>query len=115
MNRLQNIIHRLLPIALFLLGGSTASLAQVGEYRNEIALGVNGGYTMSNVGFNPDIPQTNLEGMTAGITLRYTCEKYFKSICALVAELNYTQMGWKEDLRNVDDMPVINPVTGMAE
>ena len=115
MNRLQNIIHRLLPIALFLLGGSTASLAQVGEYRNEIALGVNGGYTMSNVGFNPDIPQTNLGGMTAGITLRSTCEKYFKSICALVAALNYTQMGWKEDLRNVDDMPVINPVTGMAE
>lgn len=29
--------------------------AQIGEHRNEIAVGVNGGYVMSNVGFNPDI------------------------------------------------------------
>ena len=71
-----------------------------------MALGVNGGYVMSTVGFTPNVPQSQFGGMTGGITLRYTCEKYFKSICAVVAEVNYVQTGWKEKILDINDSPV---------
>jgi hypothetical protein len=80
--------------------------AQVGEYRKDLAVGFNGGVVMSNVAFVPKVPQTMLNGPTFGLTARYTCEKYFSSICAVVAELNYTQMGWKEQILDIDNMPV---------
>ncbi len=80
--------------------------AQVGEYRKDLAVGFNGGVVMSNVAFVPKVPQTMLNGPTFGITARYTCEKYFSSICAVVAELNYTQMGWKEQILDIDNLPV---------
>ena len=35
-----------------------SSLAQVGEHRNDLAIGVNGGYMLSNVGFVPKVNQT---------------------------------------------------------
>lgn len=89
--------------------------SQIGEFRSDLSLGVNGGYVMSSVGFNPEIPQKMHGGITGGLTVRYSCEKYFKSICALVGEVNFTQMGWKEDILTADDMPVINKVTGLPE
>ena len=91
------------------------SFAQVGEHRDELAIGVNGGYMMSNVGFMPEVPQDMHTGLTGGLTLRYTSEKYFKSICAIVAELNFAQVGWKERILTPNDDPVINPITGIAE
>ena len=80
--------------------------SQVGEYRTDFAVGVNGGYMMSNVGFIPEVPQGMLGGLTGGMTMRYTCEKYFKSICSIVAEVNLAQTGWKEDIKDVDRQPV---------
>ncbi|MBQ3767970.1 MAG: PorT family protein [Prevotella sp.] len=80
--------------------------AQVGEYRSDFAVGVNGGYTMSQVSFQPDVPEGWLGGMIGGVSFRYTCEKYFKSICAIVAEVNYAQMGWKETIEDKDNNPV---------
>jgi hypothetical protein len=80
--------------------------AQVGEYRTDFAVGVNGGYMMSNIGFMPEVPQKMLGGLTGGLTMRYTCEKYFKSICAIVAEVNLAQTGWKEDIMDADRQPV---------
>ena len=59
--------------------------AQVGEFRKDLAVGFNGGVVMSNVAFVPTVPQTMLNGPTFGLTARYTCEKYFSSICAVVA------------------------------
>ena len=47
--------------------------------------------------------------------MRYTSEKYFKSIRAIVGDVNIAQMGWKEDILNANDEPVINSVTGVAE
>jgi hypothetical protein len=92
-----------------------SATAQVGDHRSEFAVGVNGGYAMSRVGFLPKVPQDMYGGMTMGVTARYTSEKYFKSICAIVAEVNYTQMGWKESILTIDDEPVINSQTGLAE
>ena len=99
---------------LFLFVSFTAS-AQVGEHRNELAVGFSGGYVMSNVGFMPEVPQDWHGGITGGLTLRYTSEKYFKSVCAIVAELNYVQVGWKERILTPNDDPVVNPATGLAE
>ena len=106
-------MHRII-LSLLLLIPIVAS-AQIGDHRNELAVGVNGGYAMSNVGFSPNIPQKTFGGASAGLTVRYTCEKYFKSICAIVAEVNITQMGWKEDINNADQEPVVNKVTGEPE
>ncbi len=85
---------------------SLAAKAQVGEYRTDFAIGVNGGYILSSVGFQPDVPQSQLGGMTAGVTFRYTCEKYFKSICAIVAEVNIAQVGWKEKIEGLQNQPL---------
>jgi hypothetical protein len=81
--------------------------AQVGEYRTDFAVGFNGGYSMSSIAYVPKVPQGQLGGMTAGFSARYTCEKYFKSICAVVGEVNLTQMGWKEDILDFNDQPVV--------
>ena len=82
------------------------SYAQVGEYRTDLAVGFNAGYMMSSVGFVPEVPQKNLGGLTGGLTVRYTCERYFKSICAIVAEVNLAQTGWKENITDIDSQPV---------
>jgi hypothetical protein len=93
-------------LVLFLSFISFAVKAQVGEYRTDFAVGVNGGYVLSIVGFQPDVPQSMLGGMTMGVTLRYTCEKYFKSICAIVAEVNLVQTGWKEKIQGMENQPL---------
>ncbi len=100
---LQSI--RVLPLFLFMLL-TTNAYGQVGEYRRDLGIGFNGGYVLSNVNFQPKVPQGMLGGTTFGFTARYTCEKYFKSICAIVAEVNYAQIGWKEDILTMEDQPV---------
>lgn len=79
--------HRFLLLLAGLFCGLSVT-AQIGEYRNEFAVGVNGGVSMSTVAFTPEIPQNQLIGKTFGLTFRYNGEKYFKSICSLVAEVN---------------------------
>ena len=95
----------LLPLGLLALLPFTAE-AQVGDYRTDLAVGGSAGYVMSNVGFVPDVPQSLLPGLTAGLSVRYTCEKYFSSICSIVGEVNVTQTGWKENIRDANDNPV---------
>ncbi len=90
-------------------------LAQIGEHRNDFTLGVNGGYLLSNVSFTPKVPQGYHCGITGGLSMRYVCEKYFKTIASVYAEINYSQLGWKEDILDRQNQPVINGVTGMAE
>ena len=48
--------------------------AQVGEHRNELAVGVNAGYVLSTVGFTPRVPQSQHGGLTGGLSFRYTSE-----------------------------------------
>ena len=108
-------MKRLFPLFVVSFLSCVSVFAQVGEHRNDFAIGVNGGFVMSNVGFMPEVPQNWHKGMTGGFTLRYTCERYFNSICAVVAEVNYAQIGWKEDIQTPEDLPVINATTGLAE
>lgn len=106
----KNIILTLLILAL-----PCFAFAQIGEHRNDFAIGGNFGYSMTNVGFTPKVTQATHTGMTAGLSLRYVCEKYFNTICSVYAELNYTQAGWKEDILTDNNSPVINPVTSQPE
>lgn len=94
---------------------SMAMRAQVGEHRNDLSLGVNAGYVFSNVSFQPKVGQSMHGGVTGGLTFKYVCEKYFKSICAIQAEVNYASIGWKENILDPYDAPVINSVTGQRE
>ncbi len=91
------------------------AFAQIGEHRNTFSIGVNGGYNMSNVKFTPKVVQNLHGGMTAGLSMRYTVEKYFSTIASIAAEVNYSQLGWTEDIKDVSNNAVINSVTGEAE
>ena len=94
---------RLLLIVLITLGTHVCATAQVGQIRTDLAIGVNGGYLFNRVSFTPSIKQTWKGGETFGVTVRYTCEKYFSAYCAIQAEVNYANSGWKELIETSDD------------
>lgn len=100
---------------LMMLLAATGASAQVGKYRNDLSIGVNGGYVLSSVGFTPKVNQGLHGGMTGGFSFRYVCEKYFNTVCAVQAEVNYAQIGWKESILDANDAPVVNQVTGLPE
>ena len=95
------IYSYLLGICLFLL--PLAVHAQMGEPRSNIDIGASVGLTMSSIGFDPTIKQKQLLAPTAGVVVRVTSEKYFKTYCALQAELNFVQAGWKEEVFNAQN------------
>lgn len=68
------------------------------HYEGTIAVGGKAGASLSRVNFNPSVEQTMLPGMTAGVMFRYVEEKNF----GLIAELNLTQRGWKENFEESD-------------
>ncbi len=104
------------PILIALLAlTSLLAHAQIGEHRNTLAVGGGVGYNLSSIRFTPKVPQGMQGGINAGATVRYTVEKYFSTIASVQAELNYSQLGWKEDIRDMEDQPVINGATGEAE
>ena len=75
-------------------------MAQLGEIRNNLAVGVNGGLNMSQVDFSPSIKQKSQNGMSMGVTARYISEKYFNMLCGIQVELNYSQRGWNENIED---------------
>ncbi|WP_300727187.1 porin family protein [uncultured Bacteroides sp.] len=74
--------------------------AQLQDQRHNFSVGVNGGVNLSSVSFDPSIKQNNLIGPEFGVTLRYVSEKYFKMICGIQMEINYSQRGWKEKIED---------------
>ncbi|MCM1371819.1 MAG: PorT family protein [Bacteroides sp.] len=85
---------------LFLLTLPLMATAQVGKYRSDLAIGVNGGIIMNKITFSPRVQQGMPIGPEIGLSLRYTCEKYFATVCALQAEINYSRQGWNEMAEN---------------
>lgn len=79
------------------------TMAQVGELRDNVSIGFNGGYNLSSVDFSPTIKQGLQPGYTGGATLRYTTEKYFALICAAQLEVNFAQRGWNETIDDGSD------------
>ncbi|NDW12711.1 PorT family protein [Bacteroides sp. 214] len=100
---MNQIKKHILLLVLALL--ATPLFAQVGELRNNIAIGINAGINSNTVGFDtpygvPSIKQDGLLGYAGGITFRYISEKYFAMICGAQLELNLVQRGWKETLED---------------
>lgn len=84
-------------VAIFMMPG--VAMAQR-EYSPNFSIGVRGGATLSSMSFTPEVHQSMIQGITMGVTARYTEEKYF----GLIAEVNITQRGWKEDFAR-DEAP----------
>ncbi len=74
--------------------------AQVGEKRNDFAIGGNAGMLMTRIDITPTIKQTLKNAPTFGFSARYICEKYFTAICGVAMEVNYANIGWKEQIED---------------
>lgn len=96
--------HRLLLILFLLI--PTFAHAQIGDYRNDLCVGVSAGMTMNQMGFDPIINQKYHMAPTIGLTLRYTSEKFLSAYCALQVELNYARLGWTEDVLDSNSQPL---------
>lgn len=88
---------------LFLMAGFLPAMAQLQDQRRNFAIGVNGGINLSSVSFEPTIKQNSQIGPAMGVTARYISEKYFKMICGLQMELNFSQRGWNEKIEDGTD------------
>ena len=77
-----------------------AVLSAMGQTHHEgtLSVGAKAGASLSRVGFTPTVQQKMLPGMTAGVMVRYIEEKNF----GIIAELNLTQRGWKEQFDESD-------------
>lgn len=99
---------RQLILSFLLVAFSSIAKAQVGEPRQDFAVGISGGYTMNQVSFSPAIKQFFKGSPEFGFTARYICEKYFNSICGVQVEVNYQNLGWKEMIEDNEYREVIN-------
>ncbi len=97
---MKGLRKNLKGIALALgLGLATLGLGQTvsaqTRWKPSIAFGVKAGADMARTCFSPSIHQTLSPGATAGVTFRYIEEYHF----GIIAEIDWTQRGWKEDFR----------------
>ncbi len=80
-------------------------------FKPEWALGVNGGVTLSKIGFNPTIKQESLLQYAGGLTARYISERNV----GLQVELNYSMRGWKEKTDSVNIYQGLSPNPAPAD
>lgn len=107
-------IKQIIAVVALSVCSLTTVQAQIGEHRSDFAIGANGGYVLSKVGFTPTVQQKQHGGITGGVSLRYVCEKYFKTICSVYAEVNYAKVGWTEDILDIENNAVLISGTGEA-
>ncbi len=111
----MTFLYRFIIVFLFLFGYKNALQAQIGQHRNMLSVGFNAGYVSSKVSFIPIVTQQQHGGLTAGLSFKYVCEKYFNTICSVYGELNYASLGWKENIVDANKNMVINAITNMPE
>ena len=87
-------------VAILFIVGCTRQAAAQREYSPNFSVGVRGGATLSSMSFSPEVHQSMLQGITMGVTARYTEERFF----GLIGEVNITQRGWKENFAR-DEAP----------
>lgn len=85
-------------IAVFLMAVATLVTAAQTHYEGNISVGGKAGATFSKINFNPSVQQSMINGITAGVMIRYIEEKNF----GLIGELNVAQRGWKEAFDDSD-------------
>ena len=83
---------------LFLSMLQFATAQQKDTFKSKLSLGVGAGAVFSQVDFVPTIAQTNIQGLSAGISAKFVSEKHL----GVLAELNYTQRGWEEDFIDIN-------------
>lgn len=66
------------------------------KYEPHFSFGAKAGATFSQMSFTPGIEQKMLQGIIAGVAVRYTEESFF----GLIGELNIEQRGWSEDFED---------------
>ncbi|MDE6271634.1 MAG: PorT family protein [Muribaculaceae bacterium] len=88
----MKLFHPLIVILSLMLFSGASAKAQT-HYNSNIAIGIKAGADLSRMFFNPGVKQDLKPGALAGFTFRYVEESHF----GLVAELNFTQRGWKEN------------------
>lgn len=114
----MGILRRILKSCALVALAATMPLvadAQIGEHRDDFSVGGSMGVSLSSVGFLPTVPQGMNMGLTAGVSARYVCEKYYSMVCSVLGEVNFTTMGWNEDILDKKDNKVINPLSGKPE
>lgn len=84
----------------------SVGFAQVGEHRNTFSVGVNVGMDFNQISFEPTIQQKFHTSPSIGLSLRYVCEKYFSTICAIQVEINYARLGWNEEILDNKSNPL---------
>lgn len=92
---MKRILYSTLLLTLLSMAAIPAK-AQVGDLRNIISLGFNGGIGTNSITFIPSIKQDLSLGPVAGVTFRHISEKYFFLINGLQLECNWVTRGWTE-------------------
>lgn len=82
----------ILVMSILLWIAPVKSYAQT-HYSSNVSIGAKAGADLSKVFFNPSVKQVLNPGFMAGVTFRYIEESHF----GLIAEVNFTQRGWKEN------------------
>lgn len=98
-NRAFALLLRLTVLFAFLHTAGSLK-AQVGERRCDVSVGGSAGVTLNTMSFSPSIKQGMKVNPMFGFTARYICEKYFSMIAGVQAEVNYTALGWKEQIED---------------
>ncbi|MDR1743916.1 MAG: PorT family protein [Dysgonamonadaceae bacterium] len=91
-------MKKILALAVVALFGLSLS-AQNNEFKKQLYIGAGGGAVFSTVDFLPKVQQSRQQGISGGISAKYISEKYL----GLIAEINYTQRGWKESFEDHAD------------
>lgn len=112
--KIHSLIRRTMMAAVAAFIPLIAS-AQIGEHRDDLSVGGGAGYVFSSINFQPRVSQGYHGGPIAGVAVRYVCEKYYSMICSVLAEVNYSSLGWKEKILDTHDNKVVNPQTGVPE
>lgn len=89
---LPKALKRALTLVIAVVAAVLPSKAET-HYKPHISVGAHGGMAMSRMSFAPEVPQSWNFGPTAGVQVRYAEEK----LVGVLAELNYTSRGWKEN------------------
>lgn len=92
---LKRVMTGLAMMAASVFAPQGFEAAAQSRWQPGIAFGVRAGADMSRVSFSPSIHQSMSPGATAGVTFRYAEEYHF----GIIAELDWTQRGWKEDFK----------------
>ena len=69
-------IKPFLIATLLLTGFALPAVAQIGEARNNLSVGINGGVNLNSASFTPTIKQNSLMGITGGLTALYIREVF---------------------------------------